>query len=181
MTREERNVYLKEWRAKNKDKIKESNKKYVEANRNKIKEYQRKHREANRERYRERSKKYEQTERRKAYKKEHGKKYYEEHKEHYNKLCREYHKEHKDEINKRHTEYIKNRLKEDELFSLRHNIRTLIAKTIREKGLKKSAKTEEILGCTLEEFITYLQGKFQEGMTIENHRRMAYRPYNTYI
>ena len=184
MTREEKRVYDREWRAKNrekirenarkyrennKDKVKESNKRYVEANREKINEYQKKHREANKDRYRERLRKYEQTEKRKAYKKEYSKRYYEEHKEHYNKLCREYHKEHKDEINKRHTEYIKNRLAEDILFKIRHNIRALIRKTIKEKGLKKSAKTEQILGCTVDEFIIYLQSKFQEGMTLENH------------
>jgi hypothetical protein len=33
----------------------------------------------------------------------------------------------------------------------------------------KSDRTESILGCTIPEFISYLQSRFQPGMTLENH------------
>jgi hypothetical protein len=33
----------------------------------------------------------------------------------------------------------------------------------------KGKKTEQILGCTINEFIQHLQNQFTEGMTFENH------------
>jgi len=36
-------------------------------------------------------------------------------------------------------------------------------------GKQKSSKTEQLLGCSYQEFITYLIPKFQRGMTLENH------------
>ena len=34
---------------------------------------------------------------------------------------------------------------------------------------RKNSKTQEILGCTLDEFINHLQSQFTEGMTLKNH------------
>ena len=38
-----------------------------------------------------------------------------------------------------------------------------------EEHIKKSNKTEEILGCTIQEFIVHLQSLFIKDMTLENH------------
>lgn len=149
------------------------------------KEYMREYEQSEKRRAKKREymKKYSQTKERKAYMREYNKRYREtniEKEKERNKIYNQTkeHKIHRREYNK---EYISNRRKEDSLFKLRHNIRTLISKCVKDKGYRKDTKTEQILGCTIEEFIAYLQSKFKEGMTLENHRRMAHRPHNTYI
>lgn len=75
--------------------------------------------------------------------------------------------------NKEHIKlHIKNRRNNDSSFKLSGNIRALIYGSFKKvcKGqFSKSKSTEEILGCTIEEFINYLQSQFTEGMTLENH------------
>ena len=36
-------------------------------------------------------------------------------------------------------------------------------------GTKKNTKTEHILGCTIQEFKTYIENQFECWMTLENH------------
>jgi hypothetical protein len=65
-----------------------------------------------------------------------------------------------------------NRRETDDIFKLKGDIRCLINKSFKrnsEGNYVKSNKTEFLLGCTLEEFIQYLESQFLEGMTLENH------------
>ena len=90
--------------------------------------------------------------------------------------------EHKKEILEKRYEYDKKRKKEDPTYRFKISVRACIRRALNTRaGYRKRQHTEQILGCTVDEFITYLQSKFQEGMTLENHRRMAYRSHNTYI
>ena len=64
-----------------------------------------------------------------------------------------------------------NRKKSDPLFKFDCNIRKSITKSFK-KGtnqFKKNAKTEDILGCTIYEFSKYIESKFLDGMTLDNH------------
>lgn len=63
------------------------------------------------------------------------------------------------EINKRNT---------DPMFKLKQNLRSLIRQSFKNKGYKKSTKTNIILGCTYDEFKLYLESKFESWMTWEN-------------
>ena len=66
----------------------------------------------------------------------------------------------------------KQRRKEDSIFKLTSNIRSLISYSFKRAcggTYKKSDKTENILGCTVQEFINHLESLFTEGMTLENH------------
>lgn len=70
------------------------------------------------------------------------------------------------------TLWFRKEIKTNPTFKLSSNIRSLIGmsfKNVLNNTYKKGKKTEEILGCTLEEFINYLQSLFIEGMTLENH------------
>lgn len=58
----------------------------------------------------------------------------------------------------------KKRYKNDIMFSLKIKLRTMIYDSIE----YKSKKTEDILGCTFEEFKIYLESKFENWMTWEN-------------
>jgi hypothetical protein len=60
----------------------------------------------------------------------------------------------------------------DPLYKLTTNIRSLIGNSFKRSvnnGFTKSKTTEEILGCSLKEFIKHLQSLFTEGMTLDNY------------
>lgn len=162
MTREEKNAYQREWNKKNKDKKRENDRQYRENHKEEIKESHSKWREKNREYLREyyRNKYREDSE---AYKKRNDK-YRATHQEQEKERRRKYKQTHKKEA----YEYEMNRRK-NPINKLKLDIRCLIKNTFLKKHFKKNTKTEKILGCSLDFFIEYLQSKFQEGMTLENH------------
>lgn len=113
---------------------------------------------------------------------EYYKKWYEENKEYISDYQRvykkeneekfkKYYEENKEKINKRNVKYIKNRLKKDSVFKLKFNIRSLIRGSFKrgKNQFRKDAKTEEILGCTIEEFRIYIESKLKKGMTFDNY------------
>ena len=59
-------------------------------------------------------------------------------------------------------------MKTDTLYSLSHAIRGMIQKSIRMGGYTKRSKTYEILGCSFEEFKSYLESKFETWMNWDN-------------
>lgn len=70
------------------------------------------------------------------------------------------------------TEWAKQKRQEDSLFNFSCNVRSLISHSFERangKGLVKKISTEEILGCSIEEFRKYIETKFQDGMTLENY------------
>ncbi len=54
------------------------------------------------------------------------------------------------------------------LYNLTISIRSSISNNFRLGGFKKSKKTEEILGCSFDEFKSYLENKFEEWMNWDN-------------
>ena len=70
------------------------------------------------------------------------------------------------------TEWAKQKRKENSVFNFSSNVRSLISHSFNRadgKGLIKNLSTEEILGCSIEEFRKYIESKFQDGMTLENY------------
>jgi hypothetical protein len=67
--------------------------------------------------------------------------------------------------------YVKERLKIDHIYKFKGNVRTLIKNSFKRgtNQFSKNAKTENILGCTIEEFRIYMYSKFKNGMSFENH------------
>ena len=84
----------------------------------------------------------------------------------YSKL---YYKNNKQYIAKRALAYITALLKSDALFKLSTRIRNAISKAIKSKGFTKNKKTIEMLGCSFEEFKTYLESKFETWMNWSNY------------
>ncbi len=54
-------------------------------------------------------------------------------------------------------------------FNLLNVLRARIARCIKTKGMIKSQSTASLLGCSLPDFIIYLETLFQPSMTWENH------------
>lgn len=52
---------------------------------------------------------------------------------------------------------------------LKRNMRSNTNRILKGQGRAKSKKTEEYLGCTVEELICHLESKFQDGMNWENY------------
>ena len=67
-------------------------------------------------------------------------------------------------INKQSVKHNKLRKLYDTLYKLKTNIRGLINCSIRLSGYRKLSKTQNILGCTFEEFKIYLESKFEPWM-----------------
>lgn len=110
--------------------------------------------------------------------KERNKKWYEKNREavliekknNYNKeLRKEYYLKNKDMLNKRSAERQTKKRHKDPILRLKHNTSCLIRLSIRKMGFVKSAKTEQILGCTTKEFMEHLSNLFLDGMSFENH------------
>ena len=72
-------------------------------------------------------------------------------------------------VKNKRNDYIKNRIKNDYIFSLKLTIsKNINNKLKRFLKNKKDRNTFDILGCSLEEFITYLESKFEKRMTWDN-------------
>jgi hypothetical protein len=140
------------WKIANKKELKEKNKLYNEKNKEKISMYQKEYRELNKDKIREKRKEY----------------------------FKEYRILNKDKIEKRRKlnskrynkvgrESTLTRRKKDPVLDLRYKISKLICISLKNGGYTKRSKTYQILGCSYEEFKTYIQSKFSENMSWENH------------
>ena len=54
------------------------------------------------------------------------------------------------------------------LFKLKCSLRSNLCKFIKRNGYSKKSRTVEVLGCSFEEFKTYLESRFEVWMTWEN-------------
>ena len=68
-----------------------------------------------------------------------------------------------------HRVYIQTKLRSDPIFRFIYRIRTLIKISLRNRGFRKSPRTEQILGCSVRYFMAHLASLFGPGMTFENH------------
>jgi hypothetical protein len=82
---------------------------------------------------------------------------------------KEYYKNNREKLLKQNREISDNRRLNDPLYKLKYNIRNMIGLALRKRGYTKRSKTQNILGCTFEEFKTYIEGKFENWMNWQNH------------
>jgi hypothetical protein len=64
-----------------------------------------------------------------------------------------------------HPYYVKDRLASDIQFYLAKALRHRLYQALRAKGIRKSAKTLDLLGCTLAEFKVHIETQFYGGMS----------------
>lgn len=81
---------------------------------------------------------------------------------------KEYFQKNKIEIAKKKRIYMKNKMLTDSLFKLKRGVRCLISNSFKNIGLRKNSRTHIILGCTIEEFKTHIESKFESWMTWDN-------------
>lgn len=78
---------------------------------------------------------------------------------------KEYYNKNKDKINERK----RNKRIENPLDQFKSNIKSSIRRSFNENGFTKNSKTFTILGITFAEFKVYIESKFKEGMSWDNH------------
>lgn len=81
---------------------------------------------------------------------------------------KEYRQNNKEKLNSNQNKYYKNKRKNDSLFVLSHSIRGLISNSFKYNNHIKNSKTQQILGCTFEEFKQYIESKFESWMNWDN-------------
>lgn len=84
---------------------------------------------------------------------------------------KEYCKKNKEKINENRRQYFKKRKQADSFFKFNCNVRNLITNSFRRGAnqFRKNAKSEYILGCTIEEFKKHIEKKFTKGMSFDNY------------
>lgn len=134
-----------------------------------IAEYNKKKYEINKKHYKKIMKKYREENKEKL--KEINKKYYEENKKEIKQKQKKYYEENKEKVNEYKKEWEKERRKTDNIYRFKCNVRNNVFKSFKRgtNQFRKEAKTEKILGCTIEEFRIYIESKFKKGMTFENY------------
>ncbi len=75
----------------------------------------------------------------------------------------------KEEIKAKKRSYVRKKKLSDPLFKLKENLRTRLVKAVNRNQKAGSAVTD--LGCSIQEFKTYLESKFQPGMSWDNWPR----------
>lgn len=140
----------KQYYQDNKERINEINKKYYYDNKNKFEQY----RQDNKQKISEQKKQYYQDNI--EYFKEKDKQYYQDNKEQKKEYNKQYYQNNKDNIREQKKQYMKTRLSNDSLFKLKNNISCLVRKSIKNQGYSKNSKTFEILGCSFEHLMNWL-------------------------
>jgi hypothetical protein len=142
---EERKRYLKKYREENKEILAEKQKDYCEKNKESRREQQAEYRELNREKRNAKSREW-----------------YYKNKEKRNKYSKQYQKDNKEELNRKKKE----KYSKDVSYRLKLNLRNRLNAAIRNKC--KSGSAVKDLGCTIDDFILYIESLFCDGMTWEN-------------
>jgi len=86
-------------------------------------------------------------------------------------IQKKYRDENKESCLKLVREYKKKKYQTDLIFRLKDNISSSIRRYL---TVKKSKKTIDILGCNIEFFIEYIESKFTDGMTWDNHTKFGW-------
>ena len=170
--REKTLIKKKIYYQKHKEAIKEKQKERYAENRETILEENRKHYHENSKQILETKKKY--TEKNKENKKAYDKTYSvknSEKKKVYNQLYREQNRE---RLIEREKEYRKNKYRNDPIYKIKENCRRRILSVLKDVNLVKSKRTEELVGCKIEFLKKYLEERFQNNMSWENHGRKGW-------
>jgi hypothetical protein len=140
--RQKNNDYAKSYRKTNCHKRKE----WVSNNKDKLKEINDRYYLKNRKQINERKR---NSEKRKEY-------------------VKKYRIDNKEKIKEKRKCYFNKRMKNDYLFKMKRDIRSMIGCSFRKKGYRKKSKTFDILGCDFEMLVEHLEKQFDNNMSWNN-------------
>lgn len=87
----------------------------------------------------------------------------------YKNYQKEYISKNREKLNEKANKRTKIRKENDPLFKLSVSVRKIVWRTLKIKSLPKTKKSEELLGCSFEDFKIYLESKFESWMNWENY------------
>jgi hypothetical protein len=111
-------------------------------------------------------------------------KHYFTNKAHYQQYKTEYWHKNKDKINEYKRDYYQrigyaknrvrhqNRMKNDPAYKMMRTYRRRMSHVISKKNGTKTKHTDEMLGCSVENFLNWIEFQFEEGMSWENHGKV---------
>lgn len=149
---------VKYWKENNKDRKNQLNRESYNRNKNSKKIYYQKNKSKRKEYLKN------WKENNKEYSIEYMQKWRKENKDYNKNYIKNWRENNKDYNSKYH----KNKMKNDLVYNLSIRIRNSIRKIFKENKMSKNLKTQEILGCSYEEFKSYLESKFETWMNWDN-------------
>jgi hypothetical protein len=97
------------------------------------------------------------------------KKYYQENANRIKERRKQYRQENADKVRETKKQYQNERRNSDPLYKMIHNLRRRVYSYCRAIKVNKSTRTKQMIGVDLTIFKSYMESKFQEGMTWENY------------
>lgn len=82
---------------------------------------------------------------------------------------KEYYINNRKKVNDKKNEYRRKKRKYDSIYKIKCCVRSSIHKSLIKNEFNKNKKTIEYLGCSYQFYKDYLQNKFKEGMSWDNH------------
>ena len=164
---QENKIYYQNNRAR----IREKQDLFYRQNKDRILQYHARHYQKNKFRIDQRNKLWHQK---------NGKKNYQKNKSKILSRDKEYRKKNKDLIRKRQTlyrqkngariyQYVKNKVRIDVNFKLSLLLRKRIQQALKSKSIVKQNRSNELLGCKIEQYKSHLESTFQQNMSWQNH------------
>ncbi len=157
------------WRENNKESISEKKKQWSKSNKELISIKKKKYQIDNKELISKRKKIYKENNRKEILEK--AKLFRENNKEKVALQLKKWNELNKDKVRIYRKQYQVQRRQNDPLFKLICNTRNLICMSFKRgnNNFKKNKSTEDIIGCDIEYFRSYIELKFTEGMNLENY------------
>jgi hypothetical protein len=82
---------------------------------------------------------------------------------------RQYRNNRKEKAKEYNKTYRKNKYATDPLFKIKICYRNITCQSFKKKGYKKNSISEQLLGCSYEDFKIYLESKFEHWMSYDNY------------
>jgi signal recognition particle GTPase len=98
--------------------------------------------------------------------------YYNKHRERLSKANSEWNKAHREQVNAWLREWSKEYKKKNPNVKIYHALRRRLSTAVRKYGKDRewtNIKTEELIGCTIQELMAHLESKFVDGMSWDNY------------
>jgi len=158
--------YKQKWGKENRGRLKDYRANWYKANKGKLKEKKRIYYEKNIEEIRKYLKTYREENKEKL--KEQKSNWYKNNKDKVKVRFNVWYNENKKSIIRQTQIYVKNRCETDLVFKLSKDIRKRISIILNKRGYTKKSRTQEILGCSYDEFRIHIESQFEDWMTWDN-------------